>query len=223
MADDDRYGLECNPHDGRVECWIKRQREDGHMETIDSFDATRLSLDCNSQPMCNTDGAASCDIWCEEKLFPKLGFNPEEGGVEYNNDIDIDVLQGMVKDMLEAEEIKPGFIRFLIDNNVTVMLDSQLEDVLGWKGVARCRGVGKGEWKGIAYSPESSNRLRTLLHEWAHCREEVARRKKGLEPLGEETGWWESYPHKLMPRGHEKRAVKFTERMERKRKAKEEP
>jgi len=108
----------------------------------------------------------------------------------------------------ECEKLKPGFNEFLAKNEVTVIFDEFYLKQRGALGLASC-------WAGdkeIRVDPDAS--YRTLMHEFAHCKEHIYRRYKKLHPPH---GEWKKVDGRRIPVGAEERAVKFAERMSIKR------
>ncbi len=124
-----------------------------------------------------------------------------------------------ISDLYDAEKKKKGFNEFLAKNGVKVIFNKFLREIGdGTLGISWC---GEYDEKEIEYDPFCKNPVDTLLHEWAHCREQIAREEKGLPQLSDETGGWRpigKFGGKLYyePVGHELRAVKFVERIKRK-------
>jgi len=147
-----------------------------------------------------------------------------------------------MEQLLQAEKLKPGLLDFFVKNNVHIDIVSELygHDIEGREvsgfGSALCT-EGYGHLKFVSIPSIS-----TIMHEFAHCKENVERVKKGLPTIevGKTGGWkqirersLQYYPReegkllevsgvvtwspKVIPLGHEARAEHFKERMELKR------
>ena len=106
-----------------------------------------------------------------------------------------------------AEQTKPGFGDWLVRHNVTVVFDETLAEK-GAYGYASCDK--EGGVIGVYPERRDSDVIKTMMHEFAHCKEQVAREEKEL-PRG--FGKWKKIDRKLVPVGSEERAEKFASRM----------
>ena len=105
----------------------------------------------------------------------------------------------------DAEEAKSGTNKWLIENNILVNIDHTIDA----RGLAACF----SEEKVIYINPLAD--VGTFMHEYAHCKEGVARLKKGMPMLrhGETGDWIKISETRSIPVGHERRAEHFRQRL----------
>ena len=173
---------------------------------------SKIPITCREE-----NGEVFCTVGDISVALPRVCVRKEiNGGVETVCGLDNirwgdRVLAGNI--LIEAEKLKKGVIDFMARHNVTFVLDYTMEeDTLGR---AKCYGK-----SGDCFIELNARACRTpkeltgtFMHEFAHVREWIAREEKGLEPISEKTGGWEKREGKLVPVGHETRAVKFKERI----------
>jgi len=193
----------------------------GEMKTYDEFAIPDEGY-IEHRLMVYTKGRLDCqkvgnEISCNERL--PTGFLPhvcyiDEDGNEYCDYEFIrkypDEYISMMMDLAQLEKVKPDLLNWLRDNAVKVVVDERCkrEHVYGH---ANCR---KEHNRMVAYSFHSPDPVKTLAHEIAHCKEDIARMKKGLpEPEGK----WLVTEEDILPVGHEARAVHFAERFKKRR------
>lgn len=123
----------------------------------------------------------------------------------------------MISDLQIADGLRKGFVKEIIDNDVRIVRSEALKHPI--LGYANC--VHGNNYIFYSGKDEQRKRVNTLLHEFAHCREDIEREEKGLPPLEVgKTGEWKELKEKwgeteikrTIPIGHEARAVKFEKR-----------
>ena len=179
----------------------------GKFEVPDSAFSRRIMIDTNRRLNCYKVGT---ELFCHEnpypKFLPKLCYINKEG--EKYCDFDLihkypDRFITMSIDIAELHKLRPDLIDWLIDNDVEVSASDALPEGIG--GIASCyRDKHRIEYK---FQPTRQDTIRILSHEIAHCKEHIARTKKGLPPSKGE--WREG----RTPVGSEERAVHFERRM----------
>jgi len=182
----------------------------GKFEVPDDAFTKRIMVDTNRRLNCYKLGT---ELFCREdpypKFLPKLCYINKEGEKYCNFDL-IHKYPGyfvtMSEDIAELYKLRPRLIGWLIDNDVEVSVSDALPK--GIAGTASCYGdMRKIQYK---FQPTKQDTIRVLSHEIAHCKEHVARAKKGLPPP---KGEWRKEGEKLTPVGSEERAVHFERRM----------
>jgi hypothetical protein len=112
-----------------------------------------------------------------------------------------------------VNDIKPQFRPFLTDNDVTVLQDKDMLDQ-NINGYAHCGDPFPQNIISFCNRLGTKQVTNTLLHEYAHCREQLARKEKGLAPLEVgKTGEWLETVEGTVGLGHEARAEHFRKRM----------
>ena len=142
---------------------------------------------------------------------PRICIKKSKDRIECDRKADLSQYDLALYILRKAEEKEPGIGNWLVRHGVTVYLD-YTADAAGWAD-CRVRGI-------IAVNPDNtSNPVRTILHEYAHCREDIVRREKGLPPLEPGvTGEWKLRMRETkgtleyVPVGHEARAVHYATR-----------
>ena len=183
----------------------------GKFEVPDSAFSRRIMIDTNRKLRCYKIGTEIAnELFCHEnpypKFLPKLCYINKEGEKYCSFDLiheypDRFIIMSM--DIAELHKLRPDLIDWLIDNDVEVSASDALPEGIG--GMASCY----GDMRRIQYKfqPTKQDTIRVLSHEIAHCKEHVARAKKGLPPPKGE--WREG----RIPVGSEERAVHFERRM----------
>lgn len=215
------HRLECTPEGDSFKCVTTKYGPDGKLiDTIKHADIplsnkiitnSKTSIECVNYP----GGETYCDVNREPEVpqtLPNICVNTHgvpECGIKSNRPF---LIHDITNALMGAEKKKPGFNEFLIDNNVFVVLDKTLNETT--KGYADCRGGKYTKIIGFDGSKDMDSNVGILLHEFAHCREDIARSEKGLPPLKQnKTGGWKHYADKTVPYGHEIRAEKFRKRI----------
>nr|QBN22326.1 hypothetical protein [uncultured archaeon] len=222
-----KYSLLCTHDEDEEAIVCSRKREDPETGAMEPYGkklkvpdkkgpgSNRLMVDTNRELRGQEVGneVSLHEESGPKKYLPTICYNPKEERVSCGTDVPTDIMTDAVHDLMEVNKEKPDFIDFLVRNNVTVHYEPDMESEKGRKryGYSRCKGRGE---KKIAVDPNGPHPRDTLMHEWAHCKENIERAKKG-EPytVVGETGEWVRKDDKLVPKGHEERAVKFTDRM----------
>jgi len=204
---EEKYKLVCNTKDNKLVCTLKKW-ENGKLIFQKNFevknaDWNRLMIDGNLPIICKkVDEELHCTVNASGLWIPLICDRNNKCGLEANLDDVILVLY----DLKKAEEKKPGFSEFLARHGIKIKIEPEEKGPLGYY---------MPFLKGIVYNPFGPHPVETLLHEWAHCREDIAREEKGLSKA---KGEWKQVEKGLIPVGHEKRAVQFVERIKRTKK-----
>lgn len=177
----------------------------------DSDFNNRIMLDAKGKLLCYKIGdELSCSIYPPTGLLPKMCHIDRQGkricGYDFIRE-NPDAFISAVIDLAKFEKIRPDLVKWMIDEGVQFVYDYKTEN-LGW---AKC----DSDFKEIGLSPQSFHPVITIAHEIAHCKEQIARKRKGLPPMYAK---WEIKDKKLIPIGGEERATKFGKRIEKKQK-----
>ena len=227
-----------NDEKNRIECDILKEKDPKTKEMIPATKEKYIIPDgSNNRLMLETDNIITCtqiggEVDCtalqrRRPSIPRICTKEKLNGKKIDN---CGITQGylnMIKTLKileEAEKLKKGFNDFLTKYDIKVVNDPFIE--AGVSGYADCQVHGV-----IAYRPDRKTEdiVATILHEFAHCKESIERKRKGLPPIeAGVTGGWEQeiikklpstekgeirYMVKLIPRGHELRAEKFKKRI----------
>ena len=151
-----------------------------------------------------TPFGVNVSIWKKPAFLPEICVE-EKGKRVCNEEVPFGDLIVIMMDLVEAEKLKPGFLDFLTTHGIRVVDKKDLYEDTGATGWAELL------TRSIVYDRDSSrNPVKTLLHEYAHFREEIAREEKGL-PRGK--GEWRRVEGRFVPVGAELRAEKFAKRV----------
>jgi hypothetical protein len=218
VIDMSHYMLECTPKKEGYECAINKYKESGTLEkTIEKVNipnSDKIRIESNTQIDCSRfRGETMCrGRVALPPVLPNLCVNLTgvvECGIKSNRPF---LLSDMIHLLMGTEAKKPGFTDFLIRNNVHLILDKTLDDKTG--GYSAC-GL-EDHLNYIAYDSRNGfdHTIGTLMHEWGHCREQIARQEKGIQEVKVgTTGGWKREEGRLMPYGHEIRAEHFRKRI----------
>lgn len=115
-----------------------------------------------------------------------------------------DKVEKAVGVLSEISKVRPDIIDFLVNNNISIIWDKTMKP----EGIANCE---NGYIK-LKYGLDERKLIETLLHEFAHCKEQIVRKEKRLPRMYAE---WRREDGKLIPIGGEERAESFAERLKR--------